>query len=76
MISTFQRNPHFRKVLVNKTFTHVQEQNKAISAFRLHSVKCKITLMKQINLENNHNFFDKSIYSRLAFESYCFDDHA
>ena len=28
MISTFQRNRHFRKVLVNKTFTHVQEQKK------------------------------------------------
>ena len=31
MISTFQRNRHFRKVLVNKTFTHVQEQTKAMS---------------------------------------------
>ena len=31
MISTFQRNRHFRKVSVNKTFTHVQEQKKAIS---------------------------------------------
>ena len=28
MISTFQRNRHLRKVLVNKTFTHVQEQKK------------------------------------------------
>ena len=31
MISTFQRNRHFRKVSVNKTFTHVQEQKKAMS---------------------------------------------
>ena len=31
MISTFKRNRHFRKVLVNKTFTHVQEQKKAMS---------------------------------------------
>ena len=31
MISTFKRNRHFRKVLVNKTFTHVQEQQKAMS---------------------------------------------
>ena len=31
LISTFQRNQHFRKVSVNKTFTHVQEQNKAMS---------------------------------------------
>ena len=28
MISTFQRNRHFRKVSVNKTFTHVQDQKK------------------------------------------------
>ena len=28
MISTFQRNRHFRKVSVNKTFTHVQGQKK------------------------------------------------
>ena len=28
MISTFKRNRHFRKVLVNKTFAHVQEQKK------------------------------------------------
>ena len=28
MISTFKRNRHFRKALVNKTFTHVQEQKK------------------------------------------------
>ena len=31
MISTFQWNRHFRKVLVNKTFTHVQEQKQAMS---------------------------------------------
>ena len=31
MISTFQRNRHFRKVSVNKTFTHVQDQKKAMS---------------------------------------------
>ena len=28
MISTFQRNRHFREVLVSKTFTYVQEQKK------------------------------------------------
>ena len=40
MISTFQRNRHFRKVSVNKTFTHVQEQIKSdvAATFRLHSV--------------------------------------
>ena len=31
MISTFQWNRHFRKVLVSKTLTHVQEQKKAMS---------------------------------------------
>ena len=31
MISTFKRNRHFRKVLVKKTFTHAQEQTKAMS---------------------------------------------
>ena len=40
IISTFQRNRHFRKVSVNKTFTHVQEQKKRFRrdiplAFRL-----------------------------------------
>ena len=51
IISTFQRNRHFRKVSVNKTFTHVQEQKKrfrsdiplafrpAFITFHLHSVK-------------------------------------
>ena len=28
MISTFQRNRHYGKVSVNKTYTHVQEQKK------------------------------------------------
>ena len=28
MISTFERNRHFRKVSVKETFTHVQEQKK------------------------------------------------
>ena len=31
MISTFQRNQHFRKVPVIENFAHVQEQKKAIS---------------------------------------------
>ena len=31
MISTLQRNRDFRKVSVNKTFTHVQEQKKVMS---------------------------------------------
>ena len=43
MISTFQRNRHFRKMSVNKTFTHVQEQKRsdvtANSAYIPSSVK-------------------------------------
>ena len=43
MISTFLRNRYFRKVSVNKTFTHVQEQKKAMlqrhSAYIPSSVK-------------------------------------
>ena len=31
IVSTFQWNRYFRKVSVNKTFTHVQEQEKAMS---------------------------------------------
>ena len=49
MISTFKRNRHSRKVLVNKTFTHMQEQNKAMSprhsAYILPSVKSPLRLL-------------------------------
>ena len=40
MISTFQWNRHFRKLSVNKTFSHVEEQKKSdvTATFRLHSV--------------------------------------
>ena len=40
MISTFKRNRQFRKALVNKTFTHVQEGKKSdvAATFRLNSV--------------------------------------
>ena len=31
MFPAFQRNRHFRKMSVNKTFTHVQELKKAMS---------------------------------------------
>ena len=52
MVSLFQRNRHFRKVPVNKTFTHVQEQKKAMSlrhsAYIAPSVKSPLAL-KQIN---------------------------
>ena len=49
MISTFKRNRHSRKVLVNKTFTHMQEQNKVMSprhsAYILPSVKSPLRLL-------------------------------
>ena len=40
MVSTFQRSQYFRKVLVNKTFTHVQKKKKNYVAptFRLQSI--------------------------------------
>ena len=51
MISTFQRNRHFRKVPVNKTFTHVQEQKKAMSprhsAYIPSSVKSPLSTLKK-----------------------------
>ena len=43
-----QRNQHFRKVSVNKTFTHVHARAKkmdVVMTFCLHSVQCKITFM-------------------------------
>ena len=44
MISTFQWNRHFRKIPVNKTFTHLQKQKSdVVATFRLHSVSCKIS---------------------------------
>ena len=38
MISTFQWNQHFRKVLVNKTFTHLQEQQGDVTRQSAHIV--------------------------------------
>ena len=59
MNSTFKRNRHFRKVLVNKTFTHVQEQKKAMSlghsAYSPSSVKSPEVLeaiKKQVSLKS------------------------
>ena len=47
-ISTFQRNRHFRKMLVNKTFAHVQEQKKSnvAATFRLHPSSVKSPLLQ------------------------------
>ena len=48
MIPTFQWNRHFRKVLLNKTFTYVQEEKKAMpqrhSAYIPSSVKSPLLL--------------------------------
>ena len=69
MISTFQRNRHFRKVLVNKTFTHVQEQKKAMSpqhsAYIPSSVKSPLrfyTILNRICLEK----FEQTITLHLS----------
>ena len=67
MISTFQRNQHFRKVSVIKTFTHVQEQKKAMSsrhsAYIPSNVKSPLVkvLCKQITLSKHSDFFHGSI---------------
>ena len=57
MIFTFQRNRHFRKVLVNKTSTHVQEQKKAMSprhsSYILSSVKSPLTLSNSFWLQDS-----------------------
>ena len=47
MISTFERNRHFRKMSVNKTFTHVQEQKKAMSP--RHSVYIPSSVKSPLN---------------------------
>ena len=56
MISTFKRNRHFRKVLVNKAFTHVQEQKKAMShrhsAYIPPSVKSPLFLVAMILVDS------------------------
>ena len=53
MISTFQQNRHFRKMSVNKTFTHVQEQKKAMSqghsAYIPSSVKSPLNVRLQVS---------------------------
>ena len=51
MISSLQKNQHFRKVSVNKTFTHVQEQKSNVAAtFCLHSTQCKITFRGKLHI--------------------------
>ena len=44
MISTFQQNRHFRKVSVNKTFTHVQEQKKEMSPWHSACIPSSVKL--------------------------------
>ena len=53
MISTFQRNQDFRKMSVNKAFTHVQKQKKAMSprhsAYIPSCVKSPLYLYKYLS---------------------------
>ena len=51
MISTFKRNRHFTKVLVNKTFRHVQEQKKAMSP--RHSAYIPTSLKSPLKLHTS-----------------------
>ena len=46
MVSTFHWNQHFRKVLVNKTFTHVQEKSMLLLHFACFSFIVKLPLFK------------------------------
>ena len=55
MISTFQRNRHFRKVSVNKTFTHEPESKKVMSprrsAYTPFSVKSPLTQRENYGID-------------------------
>ena len=52
MISTFQQNRHFRKVLVNKTFVHVQEQKKAMSPQHSAYIPSSVKSPSQCSIAN------------------------
>ena len=65
MISAFQRNRIFRKVSVNKTSTHVQEQKKAMSP--RHSAYIPSSVKPPLNSdEKNYVNFNK--YFRCSFQ--------
>ena len=58
MISIFQRNRHFKKASVKKTFTHVQEQEKAMSprhsAYIPSSVKSPLTILLDCTFDHTY----------------------
>ena len=67
MISTFKRNRHFRKVLVNKTFTHVQEQKKAMSP--RHSTYIPPSVESSLN--PNKDLWYKLFHTQKSKQNYC-----
>ena len=66
MIYTFQRNRHFRKASVNKTFTHVQEQKKAMSP--RHSTYIPSSVKSPLDLY----FYSVTTTSTFSFLQYNF----
>ena len=67
MISTFKRNRHFRKVLVNKNFTHVQEQNKAMSP--RHSTYIPPSVKSSLN--PGKDLWYKLFHTQKSKQNYC-----
>ena len=75
-------------VTLNATPNQIKKYMKYSSVFRtkdffqtdtnkknMCKIVCKMQCLKS-DQENNHNFSDKSIYLRLAFEIHCFHDQA
>ena len=75
MISTFKRNRHFRKVSVNKTFTHVQQQKTAMSsrhsAFIPHSVKSPLSTNSTKWSNTPKQFVDKRVLQKKKKKRLC-----
>ena len=64
MISTFKRNQHFRKLLVNKTFMHVQEQKK----------RCRRDIPLIFRLVKNRRYVEKTeTQAKNSFFNFLFD---
>ena len=67
IISTFKRNPHIRKVLVKKTFKHVQEQKKAMSP--RHSAYIPPSVKSPLN--PNTDLWYKLFHTQKSNQNYC-----
>ena len=71
MISTFQRNRHFRKVSVNKTFTHVQEQKKAMSPRHSTHIPSSVKSLQRVQVRKFCHIAEKIKFSTKSFFSKC-----